>query len=143
MNDKATSNRSKPWPRWSKFVLTALFMTSVGAFVWSQLPKGSYPTDLSRIGAGRATVVLAQDANYAGGMAVMELLNTVRGDYAERVEFLVAHLGMADGQEFARQHAAHDGTVVLFAGDGSRLQTLHQPKSADELRVALNQAFGS
>jgi len=33
--------------------------------------------------------------------------------------------------------------VVLFAGDGSPLRTLHQPKSVDELRKALNQAFGS
>jgi len=74
-------------------------------------------------------------------MAVMELMNGIRGDYAEQVEFLVAHLGMADAQEFASRHAARDGTVLLFAGDGSRVGVLHQPRSTGELHRALAQAF--
>ena len=49
---------------------------------------------------------------------------------------------MAEGQEFARRHAAADGTVLLFSGDGSAVMVLHQPQSVGELRQALNQVFG-
>jgi len=141
MNDE-TIRRAGPGPKWRKFLLTALFLGLVGGFIWNQLPSGAYPTDLSRIGAGRPAVVLALDTNYVGGMEAMELMNVIRGDYAERVEFLVAHLGMADAREFVRLHAATDGTVLLFAGDGRRVGVLHQPRSVGELRQALTQAFG-
>jgi hypothetical protein len=137
-----TSRRAGARPKWQKFLLTLLVLAGVGGFIWSQLPSGSYPTDLSRIGGGRPALVLAQDSNYSGGMAVMELMNEIRGDYAERVEFLVAPLSMADAQAFAGRHAAADGTVLLFAGDGRRVGVLHYPRSAGELRQALSQAFG-
>ncbi len=136
------TSRAGAWPKWRRFLLGLLVSVGVAGFLWSQLPSGAYPTDLSRIGDGRPAVVLAHDANYGGGMAVMELMNDIRGDYAEEVEFLVAHLGMADAQEFASRHAARDGTVLLFAGDGSRVGVLHQPRSTGELRQALVQAFG-
>lgn len=137
-----TSRRAGARPKWQKFLLTLLVLAGVGGFIWSQLPSGSYPTDLSRIGGGRPALVLAQDSNYSGGMAVMELMNEIRGDYAERVEFLVAPLYRADAQAFARRHAATDGTVLLFAGDGRRVGVLHYPRSAGELREALSRAFG-
>ena len=128
--------------RWRKRLLTILFIAGVSSFIWSQLPDGGYPTDLTQIGSGRPVLVLAHDSNYTGGMAVMDLMNEIRHDYAERVDFLVAHLGMADGQEFARRHGARDGVVLLFSPDGPNVGALHQPQSIDELRQALNQAFG-
>jgi hypothetical protein len=130
------------WRKARKFVLTTLVATAVGGFIWSQLPSGAYPTDLSRIGSGRPAVVLAQDGNYVGGMAVMELLNAIRGDYAERIDFLVAPLAVADAREFAGRHGAADGTVLLFDASGRRVRLLHQPQTTDELRQALAQAFG-
>jgi hypothetical protein len=87
-------------------------------------------------------LVLAHDTNYVGGAEVMELMNGIRGDYAERVDYLVAHLALPDAQAFAARHAARDGTVLLFAADGRRVGMLYQPQSADELRRALAQAFG-
>ena len=130
------------WTRWRKRLLHLVAWAALGGFIWSQLPGAAYPTDLSRIGAGRPAVVLAHDSNFAGGMAVMELLNTLRSDYDGEVEFLVAHLGMADAREFASHHSASDGTVLLFAADGRRVARLHQPQSSGELRHALDQAFG-
>jgi hypothetical protein len=87
-------------------------------------------------------MVLAQDANDSGGMAVMALLNTLRDDCGGQVEFLVAHLGMADARQFASRHAARDGTVLPFAAAGRPLGVLHQPQSTAELRQALAAAFG-
>jgi len=130
-------------PRWTKWPLILLALTVVGALLWRQLPGAAYPTDLSRIGAGSATLVLAYDSNYVGSAQVMELMNGIRADYAGRVDFLVAHLAMADAQTFAARHAARDGTVLLFAGDGRRVGVLHQPRSHDELRRALAEAFGN
>ncbi len=136
------SGRAGGWPRWRRRLLHLVAWAALGGFIWSQLPDGAYPTDLSRIGAGRPAVVLAHDSNFAGGMAVMELLNTIRDDYGGQVEFLVAHLGMADAREFASRHAARDGTVLLFTADGRPVGVLHQPQSAAELRQALTRAFG-
>ena len=144
MNEATTgrTGRTGIAPGWRKVLFVMLFLGLVGGFVWNQLPSGAYPTDLSRIGAGRPAVVLAHDANYVSGMEVMELMNVVRGDYADRVEFLVAHLGMQDARDFASLHAAGDGTVLLFTGDGRRVSVLHQPRTVDELRQALVLAFG-
>lgn len=142
-------NRSAETPsfalasRWRNRLLTILFIAGVGSFIWSQLPDGGYPTDLTQIGNGRPALVLAHDSNYASGMAVMYLMNEIRHEYADRVDFLVAHLGLADGQEFARRHGARDGVVLLFTGDGRNVSVLHQPQKVDELRVALNRALRS
>lgn len=130
-------------PRWRNRLLTILFIVGVGSFLWSQLPDGGYPTDLSQIGNGRPALVLAHDSNYAGGMTVMYLMNEIRHEYADRVDFMVAHLGLAEGQEFARRHGARDGVVLLFTGDGRNVSVLYQPQKVDELRVALNQALRS
>ena len=125
-----------------KWPLILLSIVAVALLLWQALPGGAYPTDLSRVGAGRPTLVLAQNNNYVGGAEVMELMNGIRGEYAERVDFLVAHLGMADAQVFAGRHGARDGTVLLFSGDGRCVGMLQQPQSADELRRALAAAFG-
>ena len=143
MKRSAETPSIAPMSRWRSRLLTILFIAGVGSFIWSKLPDGGYPTDLSQIGNGRPALVLAHDSNYAGGMAVMYLMNEIRHEYANRVDFLVAHLGLADGQEFARRYGARDGVVLLFTGDGRNVSVLHQPQKVDELRGALNQALGS
>jgi hypothetical protein len=129
-------------PGWRRRLLLTLGVFAAGAFIWSQLPSGSYSTDLSGIGKGRPAVVLTQDPGYVGGAEVMELLNAIRADYEPRVAFKIAHLAYADAQDFARRHGADDGTVLLFAADGSQVGVLHQPRSTEVLRQALDKAVG-
>ncbi len=143
MTENHTRTLPKPLSGWTRFLITLLIIGGVSSFIWTQLPGGAYPTDLSRIGSGQPTLVLAYDMNYAGGMAVMELLNEIRDDYDGKVDFLVAHLGMPDGQAFADKHGASDGTVLLFTSDGKPGGKLYQPQSVDALRQALNDALGS
>jgi len=126
---------------WLRRLLILLAMLAVGGYVWQQLPGAAYPTDLTRVGAGTPTLVLAHDNSYIGGAAVMELMNDLRGDYTGRVDFLVAHLQMADGAAFARRFGAQDGTVMLFGADGRSLGILHMPRSVGELKGALDQAL--
>ena len=142
MKSDNPSARHAAWPRWSKWLITLLIMAGVGSLIWSQLPRGAYPTDLSRVGAGKPALVLAHDANFAAGMAVMELMNVIRDDYAGEVEFLVAHLGIPEGQAFAGRYAAGDGSVLLFSATGALVGTLHQPQTVDALSQALAQVFG-
>lgn len=129
-------------PRWRKPVIVLALIGLLGALFWSQLPPGAYPTDLTRVGAGKPALVLAFDKHYSGGMAVMEAMNAIRADYAPRVDFLVAHLGMADGQAFAHRYLASDGTVLLFSAEGELVNRLHHPANVDTLRQALDTAFG-
>ena len=70
---------------WLRRLLILLAMVAVGGDIWQQLPGAGYPTDLTRVGAGTPTLVLAHDNSYLGGAAVMELMNDLRGDYAGRV----------------------------------------------------------
>jgi hypothetical protein len=78
------------------------------------------------------------DMNNGDGIKKMELLNDIHAEYAGKVDFLVAHLGMADGQAFANNHGASDGTVMLFTGDGTPGGKLYHPDSVDALHQALN-----
>jgi hypothetical protein len=140
--DEMNADSPRTASKWIKGLLGLTLAGLVGAFILSRLPDGAYSTDLSRIGNGRPAVVLAQDSNYVGGMGVMELMNVVRTEHEGKIEFLVAPLGMTDARAFADQHAAGDGTVLLFAADGRAAGVLHHPRSAAELRAALAQAFG-
>ena len=139
MKLSAESHRRSAWRR--VLIVAAIVVATLG-LVWSQLPKGSYPTDLSRIGQGQAVLVLAMDGNYQAGAAVMHLMHGLRREYADAVHFVAAPLARPEGQAFARRHQAADGTVLLFDGSGQRVAVLHAPQTEDELRQALRQAFG-
>lgn len=132
-----TTTPHRGLPRWARWLLFTVFFGAVGALVWSQLPRGAYPTDLSRIGKGRAALVLAYDISSMGGMTVMGLMDTVRGEFADRVEFLVADLGEPSGSGLAGRFGAGNGSVMLFSGSGSHVLTMHVPPDADTLRREL------
>jgi hypothetical protein len=127
-------------PGWAKALITLAVIIGAGALIFTQLPRGAFPTDLSRVGQGTPALVVARDINFLAGAEVMDLLSTIRPEYGDRVQFLAAHLGHPDGQAFARRHDMRDGTVVLFSADGSRLATLRAPETAAEIRRALQDA---
>ncbi len=132
----------RPRSPWRRRLFIGAIAAGSGIFIWSRLPKGAYPTDLSPIGQGQAALVLTMDGNFMGGAEMMKVLNGVRPDFASSVHFLVASMGLPEGRAFARQHQAGDGTVVLFDAGGRRLAVLHAPQTADELRQAIQQALG-
>ena len=127
-------------PRWVTRLGYLVFFVAMGAFIWSQLPRGAYPTDLSRIGAGQPALVLAYDISSMGGMEAMRLLDSLRDEYGSRVAFLVADLGVPDGQALAQRHSATSGTVMTFAANGNHLHTLNYPMTTAMLRDALDSA---
>lgn len=137
MTSAPSPTPSRARPRFAKWAILALLAGLVSALIWSQLPRGPYSTDLTRIGQGRPAAVLAYDIQTMGGMEVMAMLDTLRPAYRDRVQFLVAALGAPDGQAFGKRHQAISGTVVLFSEAGIPVRTMHGPASAAELRQAL------
>ena len=119
----------------------AAFVVAAAVFIWNQLPKGSYPTDLSRIGQGQAALVLTMDGHFMAGMEMMPVLDTLREEFGGQAHFLVASMGLPEGQAFAQQHRTVDGSVVVFDPSGVRRAVLHGPRTAAELRQALQLAL--
>lgn len=131
-----TANQQPKSSRLRKWLIYLGITLGVLALVWSQLPRQPYSTDLSRIGQGQPAIVLAYDIKSMGGMEVMKMMDDLRGDYADRIAFLVAPLGAPHGHAFGRQFNVDNGAVVLFSAQGQAVHTLHLPNTA-----ALQQAL--
>ena len=137
---KEKQRRPSAVPGWAKVLITLVVVVGAGALIFSQLPRGVFSTDLSRIGQGTPALVVARDINFVAGAEVMDLLSSIRPEYGDRVEFLAVNLGNPQGQGFARQHGMRDGAVVLFSGDGTRIGALDRPTTQRELRQLLGVA---
>ena len=134
---------SKSLPKWGKRLIYLFFFGALTALILSQLPRGSYSTDLTRVGNGQPALVLAYDINSTGGMDVMRLMDAVRDEYAERIEFLIADLGTPQGSQFAKRHNAINGTVMFYSGKGSYVRTIHVPPDVETLRYGLDEALAA
>jgi hypothetical protein len=135
-----TQKTHKGMPLWGKWLAYLFVIGAVGALIWSQLPRAAYSTDLTRIGKGPPALVLAYNIQSMGGMTGMKLLDDLRGEYGERIEFLVADLGVPGGRDFAQRFGAVNGTVTVLSGDGAHSRTIHPPIDADMLRQAVEEA---
>lgn len=124
-------------PRWRRWLIYLAIASSAAALIWSQLPRNPYSTDLARVGQGQPALVLAYDILSMGGMEVMAMMDDLRGEYAERIAFLVAPLGAPDGRAFGQSHGAVNGTVVLFSATGVVVSTARMPANTAELQKAL------
>ncbi len=129
--------------RWNRWWIGLLIVAGVAALAWSQLPRGPYSTDLTRLGQGRAAMVLAYDNQSMGGMEVMAMMDKLRPVYEDRLHFLVAPLGAPQGQAFGQQHGAVNGTVVFFSPSGRVWRQVHLPPDADALRGHLEGLLAS
>lgn len=123
--------------RLRKWLIYTAISIGVLTLVWSQLPRSPYSTDLSRIGQGQPALVLAYDIQSMGGMAVMGMMDDLRGEYADRIAFLVAPLGAPHGEAFGRRFNLDNGSVVLFSAKGTALNTVHLPADTSALKLAL------
>jgi len=124
-------------PRGLKWLIYLFITGLVAALIWSQLPRSPYSTELDRIGRGQPALVLAYDIQSMGGMEVMAMMDDLRGEYADRIEFLVAPLGAPHGHAFGERHDAVNGTVVLFSASGEAVRTVHLPANTAQLQQAL------
>jgi len=101
------------------------------------LPKG-FSDDLSKIGQGLPVVVLMHDKNSVKSLALMELLNKIRSDYAGKIEFLAVDIDSQEGQVFSRRQAVGAITLLLFDAHGVRRAVLDQSADENLLRSVLD-----
>ncbi|MBC8209904.1 MAG: hypothetical protein H8E21_02460 [Gammaproteobacteria bacterium] len=130
-------------PVWKKRLIYLFFFAALVALIVSQLPSVSYSTDLTRVGNGRPALVLAYDINSTGGMDVMKIMDALRDDYIDRVEFLIADLGTPQGNQFAKRHNSINGTVMLYSAKGTYVRTIHLPPNTETLRYGLDEALAA
>ena len=104
------------------------------------LPKG-FNDDLSKLGQGLPAVVLVHDKNSMGSLELMSLLNKVRPDYTDKLEFIVVNINSKEGKIFREQQNIDGIVLVLFSHKGIKRGTLTNRKDEAGLRSELNKLF--
>ena len=115
-----------------KWIVIGLLLLLV-AIVVMNLPHG-YSDDLSRIGKGKAAIVLVRDKNAVQSFDLMNVLDGIRDKYAGRVEFLLTDFDTPEGRAFITANNAARATLVLFDGAGQPVKILYPPQTAESLR---------
>ena len=132
MNDKQTGS--------AKLIKLGIILAIFGVVAAGVLllPK-SFKDDLSVIGQGEVSIVLTHDKHLVGGTTMMALLNKVRPDYAEKVNFLAVDVDTPIGRNFLKQQKVGPIALVMFGLDGSRQSVFRRGISEADLRTALDQ----
>ena len=131
MNYRQTGSAS----RTTLFVI--LGVSAFLAFAIMLLPKG-FNDDLSTIGQGMPAVVLVHDNGSVVSLNLMELLNKVRPDYADNVEFIVVNNTSKEGEMFKEQQNIYGSVLVLLSHNGIKRGTLANSEDEAGLRSELN-----
>lgn len=118
-------------------LITIAITVVVLAFAATLLPRG-FSDDLSRIGQGRAAIVLVHNKEAVYSLELMTMLNHVRSDYEDRVEFLAVDSATDTGRRFAATHGVDDSLALLLGGDGARLAVIDNVRNENALRAAID-----
>jgi hypothetical protein len=97
--------------------------------------------DLSLIGQGKPSLVLAYENFSPTGGAALEQLRKVRGDYEGRLEFIVADLGTPEGRGFANRHRLIDGQALLLDSQGTPVDAWMVPANPAAVRARLGESL--
>lgn len=100
------------------------------------LPRG-YSDDLSRIGKGKAAVVLVRDKNAVESFNLMEVMNDLRDQYAGQVEFLLTDFNTPEGRAFITANGAARVTLVVLDANGNKVSVLYPPQTAESVKQAI------
>lgn len=100
-------------------------------------------TDLSIVGQGKPALVLVYE-NYSPASAdALKRLNQVRGDYAARLEFVIADLGVPQGRAFANRYQLANGQVIFLQPGGQPMLATYVPEIEGDLRSYLDAKLAS
>ena len=130
-----------PRARKIKWVV-ATFFALLAAVAVMNLPR-CYSDDLSRIGKGKAAVVLVRDKNAVQTFDLMEVMNGIRDQYAGQVEFLLTDFDTAQGRTFIAAHSASRVTLVLLDANGKLVKVLYPPQTAGSVQQEIAAALGT
>lgn len=113
-------------------------MLLLGVLIIFALPRG-YKDDLSMIGKGRPVVVIVHDKNSMNSLDLMHVTDGLRGEYAGKVEFLVADVSSDAGSRFAAENMPPPA-LIFYDAAGNKLKVLGKV-DAFALRAELNSIF--
>ena len=113
----------------------------IAAAAAMNLPRG-YSDDLSRIGKGKAAVVLVRDKDAVQSFDLMEVMNGIRDQYAGRVEFLLTDFNTPEGREFISSKGGARVTLVVLDANGKMLNVLYPPQTAESVQQAIAGVLG-
>ena len=120
--------------------LVAIF--ALGYFVTKGVVK-PVSTDLSVIGQGKPTLVLAYENFSPTSGEALDRIRQVRAEYESRLHFVVADLGTPQGRAFANRFGLADGQAVFLTPDGQPLQVIRIPGDERELRARLDRKLAA
>jgi hypothetical protein len=112
----------------------------VAAIVIMNLPRG-FSDDLTRIGKGKAAVVLVRDKSAVQSFDLIDMMNGIRDQYAGKVEFLLTDFNTPEGRAFMTANGAERVTVTVFDANGSKVNILYPPQTAESMQQAIETAL--
>jgi len=113
--------------------LAIVFFVVLAVVAVMNLPRG-YSDDLSLVGKGKPAIVLIRDKNAVQTFDLMEVMNSIRDQYAGQVEFLLTDFNTPQGRAFMAANEAPRVTLVLLDADGKRVKVIYPPQTADSLQ---------
>lgn len=123
--------------KWIVGVILLMFATAVAM----NLPRG-YSDDLSRIGKGKAAVVLVRDKNAVQSFDLVEVMNGLRNQYAGRVEFLLTDFNTPEGRAFIAAKGGARVTLVVLDANGKMANVLYPPQTTESVEQAIAGVLG-
>lgn len=115
-----------------------------GAGYWgvSAIRAGAAEYDLSRVGAGKPTIVQVHDPQCPTCRALQQETRAALDGFGEcDLVYLVANVRTGAGHDFAQRHLVPHVTILMFDAAGDLRQTLRGMRSEAELRLAFEAHF--
>jgi hypothetical protein len=139
-DQKTEVNAPSKGSRKVKWIVGGILLL-IAAAAAMNLPRG-FNDDLSRIGKGKAAVVLVRDKNAVQSFDLMSVLNDIRDKYTGRVEFLLTDFDTPEGRAFIAANKAARVTLVLFDASGKPVKVLYAPQTAENVQQEIAGTLG-
>jgi hypothetical protein len=139
MNQVELKTRAQAGAMKTKMIVAALLVLVVAILIMN-LPRG-YSDDLTRIGKGKAAVVLVRDKSAVQSFDLMEVMNGIRDQYSDKTEFLLTDFNTPEGRAFMTANEAAKATVVVFDANGNKVSVLFPPQTAASMQQAIDAAL--
>ena len=119
---------------WSAAVLAVIAVLFASTYFLQPMSS-----DLSTVGQGQPSLVLAYENFSPESGAMLNQLNNIRQDYQDVMNFAVADLGTPEGKAFARQYNISNGLAVFLSGQGEPLRVSMLTADEQALRQLLDE----
>lgn len=107
------------------------------AYVFTMSAGKPITTDLSVVGNGRPSLVLAYENYSPVGGEALNRLREIRAEFDADLNFVIADLGTAEGAAFANRLQLIDGLAVYITAEGEPKEWTTIPAEQPALRGLL------